>query len=299
MVAVHPASFHAPVALEQKSDEKQKTEAKSWQFRIYKAAVLLVSPIATPISNFFTDWIHEMPQNGMIGDRQLHPSLRIVYVNGILTSSEECQREAGIISRIFNDSRVHYTYSPSGGVYGDIKRMANALFRGVTLVAAQQLATNIKERIKDLNENSTGFNSTDFNSTDFGDRRVIVMCHSGGGILMKIACSVLLSEEERKMVAVYSFGSAVIFSDKTVSHAVNYVSRSDYVPSFCTLIQGYFWSNPGPIVKLGSAWRSPLAAHCMAGREYVDAIEMARDDVQKKILKLSQTTLAANKYSPT
>lgn len=231
----------------------------------------LVSPVSSFLSHIGTD----TAENGVVGRGYLNRAVRIVYAHGIRTSEEECLREAQIVSKIFKNSEVHYTYYSSSGSFGDVRRMANALFRQVPLVAAQKLVENIRSRLKELDESLPEKRA----------RRVVVIAHSGGGILMNIACSLLLEPEERKKIVLYTFGSAVLFSNDLVSHAVNYVSRSDYIPSFCTFLQGYFWNNPAPCVFIGSQWRNPFEAHAFAGRDYVDGLQEARRDL-KKVMQL-------------
>lgn len=237
----------------------------------------LVSPVSSFLSHIGTD----TAENGVVGRGFLNRAVRLVYAHGIRTSEEECLREAAIISSVFKNSEVHYTYYTSSGSFGDIRRMANALFRQVPLVAAQKLAENIRLRLEELSETLPEKKA----------RRVVVIAHSGGGILMNIACSVFLAAEERKKIVLYTFGSPVLFSNETVSHAVNYVSRSDYIPSFCTFLQGYFWNNPAPCVFIGSQWRNPFEAHAFAGKDYVDGLQEAKSDL-KKVMQLQSRSSA-------
>lgn len=178
-----------------------------------------------------------VPENGSVGYKPFSPRVRILYVNGVGTTVEQCRRTAYSISRIFNQSLVHYTFIPLR--YDHVLRTIMGSYR---LPACDLLLSNIRSRLHELDYERQALTAAEKKTSAISQpaiaeaSKLIIFVHSGGGAMLEAVRDDLTSEE-RRQIDVYSFGSAHLFSaDEGFDTVKNAVAAGDPVPQICRLV---------------------------------------------------------------
>lgn len=190
-------------------------------------------------------------ENGSVGVTPFAENTRIIYVNGVGNTLQTCRETAQTISRVFNDSRVDYTYIPLR-----VDEVARSILFGHRPASCDLLVANIRQQLHDLSESRKNLTNRSITSlAENGDpqqSKLLIFVHSGGGAMLE-AVRNELSEEERSQISVYSFGSAHQFGPQEGFRSVtNAVAGGDPVPSLCRLLdrklepQTESWNIGGP-----------------------------------------------------
>ena len=237
----------------------------------------VVSQLFKPFQDFIDSLHQALAVNGSVGEKDIFKNRRIIFVNGILNTSDDCLETANEISEIFGGSKIYFTYNPSHGLMGDISNMIRGVFFGSFLYAATKLAENIQERIQDLKSGKIEGGPKE-------KRRVILLAHSGGGVILKLAMS-LLSVKEMKKISVYTFGSGVVFSDDNFHKATNYISKSDPIPLISHLLQGHLLWYPGKVEHLGTYLNYPGSTHKLLSCDYKEALVQVQSKLTTRELR--------------
>lgn len=177
---------------------------------------------------------------GHVGSGEINNSVRLTYTNGILNTIQDCRRAAEVISHIHGGVNVHYYYKATQGYSWDVLRTGMGKL-GVVSYDAKKMAAKWKELINEMGGTGKGGS-------------IIHYAHSAGGTDTANALS-LLSDKERRMIRVHTFGSPTIISPDETVEAHNYVSIRDGVPIIGML------TNFRDAVFIGSFWGFPFVDH--------------------------------------
>jgi hypothetical protein len=164
--------------------------------------------------NHLMEWKEEN-RIGIIGKGELGNHVRITYLNGMRNTPEEVLEYLENLSKMHGNANVHYVFRESDGWFKDILK-ASLVVKGYYVTEhAAQLVDVWKEMIEEMG------------GVD-GGGTIIHYAHSLGAADTYVAGG-LLSEEERKMIKVYTFGSPQIIPSGYFGETVNYISRWDGV----------------------------------------------------------------------
>ena len=209
------------------------------------------------------------------GEIQASDKVRLTLINGILNTHSNVMGNAKLISEFHGNVQVQYLYAASNGFTGDLLR---ALFLkvGFTSPQARLLASTWRDLIKDMGGVNAG-------------GRIIHYAHSLGGADTYQALS-LLSEDERKMIRVATFGSASLIGESNAASVVNYVSTHDAIPCVDTVnyVQGRLGQRKN-IVFLESQNGIPVADHLLGSATYRTTLEELGRKFQEEFLKTPLT----------
>lgn len=203
---------------------------------------------------FIGGYYSEEDCTGVWGEKELHPKVRITAINGILNSHEDWVASLDIISSTHGGTFVHYIYSGTQGVFGDIGKCIYAKL-GFTSSRAKELAKLWRSLIQEMG--GVGEGGT-----------ILHYTHSLGGT-DTLQASHLLSAEERAMIHVYTFGSATLIQEGVYQNVTNYVCRRDGVPLFdlVSYLLGA-WGVSSNVIFIGSHYGVPLVDHFFANGTY-------------------------------
>ena len=154
---------------------------------------------------------------GVVGNGEISNKVRLTYTNGILNTAEDCVQAAEAISACHGQVNVHYLYKATQGYSWEILRTGLGKL-GLVSYEARALADLWQSLIQDMGGSQSG-------------GQIIHYAHSSGGTDTANALS-LLSETERRLIKVHTFGSPTIISPNIDCEAYNYVSVRDGVPLF-------------------------------------------------------------------
>lgn len=163
--------------------------------------------------NHFLRW-KEKNELGTIGKGELGNHVRITYINGMLNSSEEVINYLKHLSKIHGDANIHYVFRESDGFIKDVLKAG--------LIKAGYVSDHAKELVRIWKEMIGEMGGID------GGGTIIHYAHSLGAADTYVAGG-LLTEEERQMIKVSTFGSPQIIPQGFFGDATNYISRWDGV----------------------------------------------------------------------
>jgi len=171
------------------------------------------------------------PETGSVGSKRFADNLRILFVNGIGTSHDECRNKCRSISQIFGDSRVDYAYLPL-----TIPDVVNAL--NPESKSNSQLLKKIQTLLAELKPWSQPHTEQKTNNYLMGGPRLLIIAHSGGGAEIKTLMKELPAQN-RDLIDIVSLGSAHLFRPKEGWRKTdNFVARTDPIPFICSCIAG-------------------------------------------------------------
>jgi RHS repeat-associated protein len=208
---------------------------------------------------------------GTFGARELASNVRITEINGILNAFEDIFEHIQVISDCHGGMPVHYIYSATDGFTGDLLRSALAKV-GFISPQARYLAATWRKLIQEMGGTS-------------GEGVILHYAHSLGGTDTQAALS-LMTQQERKMIKVNTFGAATLVADSSCNSVMNYVSIADGVPITC--IVGYVQALLGwreDVCFLESKSPLPLIDHLFLGESYRRVIEELGRQFQEEYIK--------------
>lgn len=205
------------------------------------------------------------------GEQEPTKKVRLTLINGILNTQADAKDNAIFLSGLHGDVKVHYLYSATHGFTGDISRAICAKL-GITLSQAKMLAKTWKGLINEMG------------GVD-GGGTIIHYAHSLGAADTYRALHIL-SEEERKMIQVSTFGSPMLIPEGNCQEVKNYVSTHDAIPLFdiVSYVQALYGQR-ADIVFLESKQKIPLADHPITATPYSTTLEELGRKFQQQYLQ--------------
>ncbi len=163
-----------------------------------------------------------LPENGSVGMHDVAHNVRILFVNGIGYTKPMCEYAASRISKLFNDSKVYYSFCPI------------SLFQVIKTIAkidqprsSPHLLSTIRHHLHEIE--AAPSTKPDAERTQARARLVIIAHSAGGALLNSLRTS--LCAEERRQISVITFGSASVVKQSSGFFKVsNYVAFGDIVP---------------------------------------------------------------------
>lgn len=201
---------------------------------------------------------------GHVGSGEHQSNLRITWINGIANELDGCQESAETISALFDNQNVHYFHNPTYGLVSDVLWTGWHKL-GYDCAEALALAKVFREQIADLGGVHSG-------------GRILHLAHSHGALVTQIAAAAL-TEEEKAMIDVITFGPARLVSkDDGFRSATNFVSYSDWVSRHDRAVdnhaRGYFTSDE--VKLLTSLNQTAYVDHIFASPTYQTALDEHR-----------------------
>lgn len=223
---------------------------------IFTTIILRITSVATAIFQ-----IGCIPENGVVGEGQFSPHVRLLFVNGLSSDAERCRRISSAISDVFNGTTVSYTYLPLR-----LDQVARAILFGYRPESCDFLLENIHSQLRDLKIESK---KTCEESPVWPTLKIFA--HSGGGAMLG-AIREELTPEERSHIEVYSFGSAHLFgaSDGFLS-VTNIAASGDPIPRICRLFNRVAPAD-AEVMDVGTPNLLSLANHAFQGEPYEMAL---------------------------
>ncbi len=208
---------------------------------------------------------------GIVGEKELSDKVKITSINGILNAKDDALHNSALISSTHAQSSVYYIYSKTQGFTGDLFRCL-LIKAGITSPQAKTLASTWKELITDMG----GIH---------GGGKIIHYAHSLGGADTLKALS-LMDADEKKLIHVYTFGSAVLLDSHEAAAVTNYISTNDGVPIIADPYTYFHALHKGAdgIRFLESEMQLPFADHFLQGETYRKVIEELGRQFQESYL---------------
>lgn len=196
---------------------------------------------------------------GVHGKGELHNKVRVTLINGILNARIDYKESIDFLSQTHGGNNIHYVFDATSGWTWDILRAIAAKFGHVSPQAGQ-LAATWKALIQEMG----GID---------GGGLVIHYAHSVGGTHTHTALS-LLTDEEKKMIRIITFGSPTLSDNPAAESITNYVSIRDGVPlldpiGFMRAVFGYSENTH----LIGSIVGIPFIDHTLNSPTYKNMIE--------------------------
>ncbi len=172
---------------------------------------------------------------------EIHPLVKITFVNGILSAEQDTENILQEISNTHGGNQIYYVYRPTEGWTIDVYNCILSKLGFVTPQAAT-LALIWKRLIEEMGGPGAG-------------GTILHFAHSVGGTDSFVA-GCLLTEEEQKMIHVFTFGSPTLIpTNSGFASVTNYVSVRDGVPLFDFFRQVQeFITCEGNIRYVGNLW---------------------------------------------
>ena len=150
------------------------------------------------------------------GEQECSDKIRLTLINGILNSRQDAIGNAKMISEFHGDVAIHYIYAATYGFTPDIFLYAFFAKLGFATEQARLLAGAWKSLITEMGGTQSG-------------GIIVHYAHSRGAIDTYRALE-LLTEEERKMIRIVTFGSATLAGNESCKGLIHYVSTRDIWP---------------------------------------------------------------------
>lgn len=200
-------------------------------------------------------------EEGVYGQGEAASNVRITLINGISNIRSYLSESMEHILRTHGGTNIHYIFRPTEGWCWDLIK-AFMTKMGLVSTYAEKLAAKWKTLIQEMGGPG-------------GGGLIIHYCHSLGGTDTATAAG-LLSPEERKMIRVFSFGSATMITPALgFESATNFVSLRDGVSLFDPLgiIYGAL-SDDSNIAFVGTLFGPPLIDHMLGSETYSEILRM-------------------------
>lgn len=207
------------------------------------------------VAGYYSDGI----ESGTYGQGEPASNVRITLINGILNLRKHFCESMELILRTHGGSNIHYIFRPTEGWCWDLIN-GFMIKCGFISSYAEKLAETWKKLIQEMG------------GVDKGGL-IIHYCHSLGGSDTATARS-LLTEEESKMIRVFSFGSATMIpSTLGFEHVTNFISMRDGITLFdpVGLVKALIYEDSN-VVFAGSFYGTPLIDHMLGSETYVEIL---------------------------
>jgi hypothetical protein len=202
---------------------------------------------ATPIPN---DYFH--CDVGRVQESPTRLDTVGVWINGLNTNLKDTIEAAEFISKACGDIKVYYAYNSTSGLMADIwEHLTGKLFfpTAALEVALKAIQSAIKEA------GPTG--------------KVVIFAHSQGGAILERALQ-YLSREEKKLLCIYTFGSAALFFNYPDIPIQHILSDRDWIPFLADPVRFVIaqkWAPHLILLKHGPTWGT-FVNHAILGGTY-------------------------------
>lgn len=205
--------------------------------------------------HYFSGYYIKECNSGIFGNGEISDKVRVTMINGMLTDEYWLLLSAKALSYTHGGVNIHYVHRPPTNFLLDAIR-SYMIKNGCISPHARMLAQMWKDLIQEMGGEKAGGS-------------IIHYSHSIGTCETMAALS-LLSEPEKKMIKVYSFGSPCL-SNKRNYQIHHYVSVRDGVCllDFPYLIKAARGENPY-VTFVGTFLGYPFVDHLFGAKSYMD-----------------------------
>lgn len=197
---------------------------------------------------------------GAHGRAEINDKVRISFTNGIMNAPSDHEENLIRISQTHGHTRIHYVFRQFDGWNHDILR-CTASKLGIISNQSKLIAKQWKELIEEMGGTS-------------GGGTIIHYAHSIGGTETNNA-KYLMTEEELKMIHVFTIGSPTQIPNRDFAEVVNFVSKRDGV-AYIDLANYFFWGLVDPnsnIVYVGTIYGVQIVDHPLTTDTYREVME--------------------------
>jgi len=222
-----------------------------------------VERVSKAVHNFFVNayslFVQSSPiiYSGAVGVKKTKQ--KILFLNGSMYTHEGCKEAATKISEIFK-TKVDYLYIPMS-----ISQVIWWLVTGREIEGSESLTNKIRESISKHEK-----------------KNLLVIVHSGGGVILDRAKRELTGEE-RKKIDVVTIGSVRLFKEKGFHSVRNFAAQRDFVPGCSGLFSGAFFHDEGPVERVGPKWQFPLTSHEIYQPHYIEALKSIKAQEEQAV----------------
>jgi len=197
---------------------------------------------------------------GVHGRGESDDGVRVTLINGIMNVRKDFQISLRILSETHGGVNVHYVFRPTQGFFSDLVQAFMSKL-GYASPHVRQLANMWRELIDEMGGPANG-------------GLIMHYAHSLGGT-DTLTASLILTPEERRMIRVFTIGSATMLEDKDFESVFNFVSKRDGIALFdpVSYYRGLF-SCKANISFIGSVIGIPLIDHWLSWTTYTDIIKL-------------------------
>ncbi|MGA8164908.1 MAG: hypothetical protein WB791_07795 [Waddliaceae bacterium] len=212
----------------------------------------------------------DFSETGVHGQGELHDKVRVTLVHGILNFQIDFKRTIDRFSQTHGGVNIHYIFNATEGWSGDLSQ-AFAAKLGFSHQLAYPLVKTWKELIKEMGGPQ-------------GGGVIVHYAHSSGAIHTQSALN-LLTEDEKKMIRVITFGSPALIEDRGVESVRNYLSVRDGVCMLDPLRYTMGMLGLKEEIILAGTWRgTPLIDHLLSSKTYQDVIRKLGEEFLETFL---------------
>lgn len=212
---------------------------------------------------------HELFSGIFREDNEVNPLVKITLLNGMLSAEEDLEYILQTVSNTHGGNQIHFVYRPTEGWTKDLYSCILSKI-GVVSPQAERLAQIWKQLIQDMGGPGAG-------------GTIVHYAHSVGGTDSFVA-GCLLTEEEQKMIHVYTIGSPTLIpTNSGFASATNIVSVRDIIGGIDVIryIIGLV-STEGNVCYVGTLWGKPFVDHLFSGEAYQKAIHQLGEEFLQK-----------------
>lgn len=240
--------------------ERIQTEANYPRFVEAEMTTLMEATVGKGLLGL-AGFYGEKGEEGVYGQGEAASNVRITLINGISNIRSYLSESMEHILRTHGGANIHYIFRPTEGWCWDLMK-AFLTKMGLVSTYAERLAAKWKSLIQEMG------------GTD-GGGLIIHYCHSLGGTDTAQAAN-LLTPEERKMIRVFSFGSATMIpATLGFESATNFVSLRDGVSLFDPLGILYgILNDSSNVAFVGTIFGPPLIDHMLGSETYSEILRM-------------------------
>lgn len=247
---------------------RMKTFAQQKVFQIKKTCTsMFKNGLRSCLENFIErpffhlTGFYIMPsETGIHGRGESDEGVRVTLINGIMNVRKDFQISLRILSETHGGVNVHYIFRPTQGFFSDLVQAFMSKL-GYASPHVRQLANMWKGLIDEMGGPANG-------------GLIMHYAHSLGGT-DTLTASLLLTPEERRMIRVFTIGSATMVKDKDFESVFNFVSKRDGVSLFDPI--GYWrgiFSSQANVSFIGSVIGIPLIDHWLSWTTYTDIFKL-------------------------
>lgn len=223
--------------------------------KIEEPLLFIFSKDTLTLFGFYRD----QKEAGVIGRGEISDKARITFINGILNAKYYLVETVEMISQLHGDNNVHYIFRPTEGWTWDIVKSTLVKFGWIS-PQAKHLAKYWKKMIAEMGGVHAG-------------GTIVHYAHSIGSVDTYLART-LLSDEELKMIKVYTFGSPFLYGPCGFQSITNYVSKGDGVSLLDPIRYIHTLLKPVEHVAfLPGSWSVPLIDHQLNFPAYQSTLE--------------------------
>ena len=197
-----------------------------------------------------------------LGKKELNPKESFVFSGGMLTCVSDGEKAGEQLSQFHDNANVHCAIKTSSGPLFDLLEFVIMKAGGKT-ARVKGMIEMTRQRIKALGGTASG-------------GLVKVEGHSLAGLAIHCMLK-YLTPEEKKMLAIVTYGTAHIVSGKGVHSAINHVSPRDWISILAhptAHVKNLFYKDKNIRINYVPSRGFPFIDHFLNGRTYRQAMMM-------------------------